>query len=157
MDDEEQMKTTLEICADCNLPKRDFPAGETIMVEAEKSDTLLVLVSGKVEVVKQKVELNRISSPGSVFGEIAVLLDSAHTADVKTVEGCTFYVVENARDFLRSNPDFNYHVSALLARRLESLSGYLVDVKKQYASHEDHLGMVDEVLESLLHQQPRNR
>jgi hypothetical protein len=34
------------------------------------------------------------------------------------------------------------------------LNRYLVDVKAQYEGH-DHLGMVDEVLETLMHRQPR--
>ena len=48
------------------------------------------------------------------------------------------------------------HVCELLARRLDSLNNYLVDVKRQFEGH-DHIGMVDEVLESLLHRQPRDR
>jgi hypothetical protein len=44
----------------------------------------------------------------------------------------------------------------LLARRLDALNKYLVDVKQQFEGH-DHIGMVDEVLDTLLHRQPRNR
>jgi hypothetical protein len=47
-------------------------------------------------------------------------------------------------------------VARLLARRLDSLNKYLVDVKAQYEGH-DHLGMVDEVLEALMHRHPRPR
>ncbi len=44
----------------------------------------------------------------------------------------------------------------MLARRLDSLNKYLVDVKHQFEGH-DHIGMVDKVLEALLHRQPRER
>ncbi len=37
--------------------------------------------------------------------------------------------------------------------RLQCVTGYLADLKRQYAEHGDHLGMVDEVLGTLLHQQ----
>jgi len=47
-------------------------------------------------------------------------------------------------------------VARLLARRLDFLSKYLIDVKRHYEGH-DHLGMVDEVIEALMHLPPRKR
>ena len=44
----------------------------------------------------------------------------------------------------------------LLARRLDSLNKYLVDVRHQFAG-DGHLGMVDDVLDTLMHRQPRKR
>ena len=46
------------------------------------------------------------------------------------------------------------HVAELLARRIDTLNRYLIDVKNQYEGH-DHLGMVDDVLGSLMHRQPK--
>ncbi len=65
-------------------------------------------------------------------------------------------MIENPRAFLREHPDFHLHVSELLAKRLSNLVKYLADVKQQYEGH-DHIGMVDTVLNSLLHRQPRKR
>jgi CRP/FNR family cyclic AMP-dependent transcriptional regulator len=48
------------------------------------------------------------------------------------------------------------HICELLARRLDALNKYLVDVKQQFEGH-DHLGMVDQVLETLMHRHPRPR
>ena len=44
----------------------------------------------------------------------------------------------------------------MLARRLDSVNNYLVDVKKQFAGH-DHLSMVDEMLDTLMLRQPKRR
>ena len=41
-----------------------------------------------------------------------------------------------------------------LARRLDTISGYLVDLRRQYGDH-GNLGMLDAVLESLRHHQVR--
>jgi CRP-like cAMP-binding protein len=38
--------------------------------------------------------LQRECTPGSVFGEQAVLLDQPHTADVRTLEQSEFYVAD---------------------------------------------------------------
>jgi hypothetical protein len=44
----------------------------------------------------------------------------------------------------------------LVAGRLDALNKYLVDVKGQFEGHE-HLGMVDNVLETLMHRHPVSR
>jgi hypothetical protein len=72
------------------------------------------------------------------------------------VEPSSFYIVENPRELLESSPAICLHVCELLARRLDALNNYLVDVKRQFEGH-DHIGMVDQVLETLLHRQPRDR
>jgi len=135
---------------------RRFAPGEVILREGESTGCLYFLVSGAVEVLKNDVPVALSSQPGVVFGEMAVLLGTAHTATVRALRDCEFHVVENPREFLKSSPDWCLHVCELLARRLDSLNHYLVDVKRQFEGN-DHLAMVDEVLEALLHRQPRDR
>ena len=66
---------------------------------------------------------------------------------------CRVHVVDEANVFLRSHLGITYGVAQLLAQRLHSMTTYLADLKRQYEDQEDHLGMVDEVLETLTHQQ----
>ncbi|MEM7146664.1 MAG: cyclic nucleotide-binding domain-containing protein [Verrucomicrobiota bacterium] len=143
------MKTTLEICA--GLPEREFAEGEDILVENHKSPSLFVLKEGAVEIVKKDTQVNVVSSPGSIFGEVSVLLGRAHMATVRALQPSTFIFIEDAQSFLQKNPEINLHIARLLALRLNSVTTYLVDLKQQFDSREDHLGMVDEVLESILH------
>jgi len=56
---------------------------------------------------------------------------------------------------LEATPAISVHVARLLARRLNAVTTYLVDLKRQYEDRDDHLGMVDEVLESLLQLQTK--
>jgi CRP/FNR family transcriptional regulator, cyclic AMP receptor protein len=44
-------------------------------------------------------------------------------------------------------------VARLLANRLNAATTYLVDLIRQFAGSSDHLGMVGEVLETLIYQQ----
>jgi CRP/FNR family cyclic AMP-dependent transcriptional regulator len=143
------MKTTLEICA--GLPEREFAQAEDIIVEDHKGESLFVLKEGAVEILKKETQVNVVSSPGSIFGEVSVLLGRAHMATVRTLKPSTFYVIDDAHHFLQKNPEINLHIARLLAVRLNSVTTYLVDLKQQFDSREDHLGMVDEVLESILH------
>jgi CRP-like cAMP-binding protein len=135
---------------------RRFEPGDVILREGESSGFLYVLVSGSVEVLKNDVPVALAAQPGVVFGEMAVLLGTAHTATVRAVAASEFLVIDDPRDFLKASPDWCLHICEMLARRLDSLNNYLVDVKRQFEGS-DHLGMVDEVLETLLHRQPRDR
>ena len=136
------------------LPRRDCAAGETIIEEGSTTGMLFFLISGEVEIYKDEVPLASTSEPGSVFGEMSALLGTSHRASVRVVEPSSFYVVEDGRQFLQNHPVVSMHVSELLARRLDALNRYLVDVRQQFDGH-DHLNMVDEVLEVLMHRQRR--
>ncbi len=133
--------------------ERTIPAGETLLAEGQRVGVLFILVDGEVEVLKGDFRIHSISEPGSVFGEISVLLDAPHTATVKTTSPCRFYVVEDPLEFLRSRPEIALDIARLLAERLHAMTTYLVDLKQQFEGSDDHFGMVDEVLETLGHAQ----
>ena len=133
-----------------------LPAGATVLEEGAQTGLLVVLVAGEVEVTRGQVRIDTVSEPGAVFGEISALLGVGHSASVRTVTPGQFHFLRDPHTHLARHPDFHLHVSVLLARRLNSLVKYLADVKRQYEGH-DHLGMVDEVLASLIHRQPRPR
>jgi CRP/FNR family cyclic AMP-dependent transcriptional regulator len=137
-------------------PVRHYAAGESVLTAGANAGVLLVLISGALEVRKSDMLIDRVKEPGSVLGEIAALLSSGHSADVIATEPSSLYVIEQPRTYLREHPDFHLHVSELLAKRLGNLVRYLADVKQQFADH-DHIGMVDQVLDTLIHRQPRKR
>lgn len=146
-------KTIIEICLEIGLPLRTIPGGEVLIEEGVRQSCLYILNEGTVEISKSGVELTDVSTPGAVFGEISQLMNTAPMATVRTLKDSTFFVAENAVDLLENHPVIYYHVACLLAARLTSVLSYLVDIKKQYGGEDSHLGMMDEVLESLLHLQ----
>jgi CRP/FNR family cyclic AMP-dependent transcriptional regulator len=142
------------IAAAADLPEVVYPDATTVIVEGHQPVPLLVLISGTVELSREEIPISVISLPGSVFGEVAALLSVPATATVRTRGECVFRVCEtNQLDFLQSHPEISLAVAQLLARRVDALTRYLVDVKNQYADRDDHLGVVDVVLESLSHHQ----
>ena len=144
------MRSVLDRCS--GLPLLSFRAGETILDDGGRKGVLYILASGSVEIVKDGTQINVISEPGAFLGEVAVLLDQPHSATVRAVGECTCRVVEDPQGFVTANPDVGIELARLLARRLHYLTTYLVDVKRQYEGS-DHLSMVDEVLETLVHHQ----
>jgi CRP/FNR family cyclic AMP-dependent transcriptional regulator len=143
------MNSTIEICS--GLPEHLIAEGEDVLVENSTSGCLYILKDGAVEILKKDVQVNVVSSPGSIFGEVSVLLGRAHMATVRALKPSTFYVIERGTSFLQENPEINLHIARLLAQRLNSVTNYLIDLKGQFNSRDDHLGMVDDVLESILH------
>jgi len=146
------MVDILKLVSAC--PAREYGVGELVIEQDSPTGPLYVLLSGEVEILRDDMRVAKTSQPGAVFGEMSVLLGCAHTATVKVLKPSRFAVIENPRQFLNASADASFHVASLLAKRLDALNKYLVDVKRQYEGH-DHLGMVDEVLATLMHRQPR--
>lgn len=145
------MAAMLELCRD--FPVANLAAGQTILSEGESSGKLYVLADGALEVHRDNVSIAFATEPGAIFGEMSVLLDVPHTASVRAASDSKVHVIEDARTELGQNHDLMIPIARLLARRLQSATSYLVDIKRQFEDHKDHFSMVDEVLESLSHQQ----
>jgi CRP-like cAMP-binding protein len=148
------MASILDHLETCEV--RRFGAGETVLGQGDRTGMLFVLIEGSVEVLKDGVRLAACEQPGAVFGELAALLGGDHTATVETRKPSAFYVIENPREFFEKTPGACLHVCELLARRLEALNKYLVDVRQQFL-REDHLGMVGTLIETLMHRQPARK
>jgi CRP/FNR family cyclic AMP-dependent transcriptional regulator len=145
------MRTILSFCQ--GLLEKTFDRGEILLNEGEREEILYILIEGNIEVLKNDLQIRTVAEPGAIFGEISVLLDIPHSATVKALSPSRTYVVEHASEFLQSHTDIAYQVARLLAQRLNGITTYLVDMKNQFEDQKNHLGMVDEVLETLLHEQ----
>ncbi len=137
------------------LPIKKIPAGETVIAEGGSRAEIYFLIRGAVEIVKGGVQIVRVTDPGAVFGEMSILLGQSNTATVKTLEDSEFYVADNPQEILRESPELALYVAEILARRLDGLNRYLVDIKLQFKERADHLGMLDEVLDALMNKHPR--
>lgn len=138
------------------LPTITCAPGESLISEGQTVEGLYFLESGEVEVLKDGVLIAEVFEPGAVFGDMAYLLGTTPTATVKALTACVFRHVAAPREFFQQNPDVALHMAVILARRLDSLNRYLVDIKNQFKDRADHLGMIDEVLDALMHKHPRN-
>jgi CRP-like cAMP-binding protein len=146
------MVSILDNCA--GAERKELLPGTILLSEGETSGRLYILARGSLEVLRGDIRVAVASEPGSVFGEMSVLLKRPHTATVRATSPVTVFVFEDAESFLKSHPEIAFYLGRLLAERLNAATTYLVDLKRQFESHGNHLGMVGEVLETLIHQQP---
>ena len=132
--------------------KASFAADTVLLQEGTRSGKIIVLASGGVSVKRGEIKLAAVTEPGSIFGEMSLLLDVPHTASVTAEGPVEVYVFHDAEAFLRSDPEIALIIAKMLAQRLHSVTTYLVDIRKQYADQKNHLGMVSEVLAGLAYQ-----
>jgi len=141
----------LELSED--LPTVDVVPGDLLIEEGSTPGRLWVLVSGEVEIEREGVAFARIDLPGAVLGEMSALLDRPASASVRAATPVTARVTDDPTGFFLDSPRAALEVLRATASRLDGMTRYLVDVKRQYAEAEGHLGMVDRILDTLLHHQ----
>jgi len=149
--DNAQVTGMLEHCAD--LPIETVPAGGTLIEEGSAPGRMLVLVSGSVAIEREAVPFARIDHQGAVFGEMSWVLGRPATATVRATTPVEVHVMADPESFLAQHPGATLEVLRMTAARLDGLTQYLVDVKRQFAGLDGHLGMVDAILDTLVHHQ----
>ncbi len=142
------MADVLDYCD--GQPVVHFDSGETIIPEGARLGRLFVLIEGQIEVIRKDTQVTHVDEPGSVFGEMSVLLDMPHSATVKALSPVDAYVIDEALRFLESNSDVAIHIATLLARRLYYTTTYLVDLQQQAEGRRRDLDVVDQILGSLV-------
>jgi CRP/FNR family cyclic AMP-dependent transcriptional regulator len=137
-----------------HLPEVEFAAGDLVVREGGPSGSIWVLVSGALRVRKGSVEVNTITTPGSIIGEMSVLLGVDHSATVEATEPSVLRHALDGHGLLASDPAITHLVAVGLAERLSFVTTYLADLTRQYADVPG-LSMVSDVLSRLeLHAGP---
>jgi CRP/FNR family cyclic AMP-dependent transcriptional regulator len=135
-----------------HLPEIELAAGDTLVDEGRAAGGLWVLVSGALEVRKGTVQVNTITRPGALIGEISVLLDTVYSATVRATEPTRLRHAADGQALLASDPSITRLVAVGLAERLNFVTTYLADLKHQYGDAPG-LSMVSDVLSQLAQRQ----
>jgi len=151
--DDEHISLAAVLANTGDLETVDLDAGHVLIAEGPTSKVLYILVEGAVEVLRGETRVALIDEPGAVFGEVSALLGRPHSATVRAMTPVRVHRITDAANFLQQRPDIVFHIARILAGRLVDATTYLADLRQQFAGRDDHFGMVDEVLESLVNQQ----
>ena len=142
------MADILEYCK--GRKAETFKSGAVLVREGGEERKLFVLIEGQVEVLRMDTQVSYIDEPGSLFGEMSVLLGMPYSATVKALSTVKAYVIDDALGFLGSRPEIALELAALLARRLYYTTSYLVDLQQQAAGRREDLDLVDKILSQLV-------
>ena len=116
-DDQLRMLTTV-------VTRRSAPRATTIMAGGDATDSLYIVLSGRLKVMMSDAEgkevILSILAPGEFFGEMGLIDDEPRSASVVTIEACELLSLAK-RDFRKSlaeNFDMAMAVMRGLVRRL---------------------------------------
>jgi len=121
------------LAAVSKLPIRTYQPGERVLAAGTRTGKLYVFEEGAVEVRADGVAVGRISVRGAILGELAVLLDRTHGADVRALESSAIRIAD-AEAFLNDNPAAALHVAVVMARRINAVNEALIEARRQLDS-----------------------
>ncbi|MDB5506120.1 MAG: cyclic nucleotide-binding protein [Devosia sp.] len=141
------MADILDYCE--GMAEVSFEPGAMLIEEGVPTRKLYVLIEGEVDVIRRDQQVTHIDEPGSIFGEMGVLLDMPPSATVQALAEVKAYVIDDALTFLSSRSEISLHLATLLARRLYYTTSYLVDLQEQAAGKREDLDLIDKILATL--------
>lgn len=112
---------------------RTFPKNTIMVTEGERSDSLYVILAGRVRVFVSDEQgrdlVLNVQGPGEYFGELA-LDEGPRSASVSTLEPTRLAVIANdlLRDFLARNPEAAVELIRTLIGRVRHLTESLKDL-----------------------------
>jgi CRP-like cAMP-binding protein len=112
-----------------------YQPGESVIADGSKTGRLLILKKGAVTIEKEGTEIAKVTEAGAVFGELSLLLDHPHAADVFALETSQFHVA-NAAALLAQNPIAVLYIAKMLAHRLDAANHALIQLKSQLQTGE---------------------
>jgi hypothetical protein len=105
----------------------DSQAGDIVIRENDPGDTLYLIISGEVSVIKgmgeeNEFELDRIHQ-GDYFGEMALFEDILRTASIRTEKASSFLVLHKLefKEIVREYPQIALHICKILSSRIRRL------------------------------------
>jgi len=116
---DEQLRTVATM-----VTRRSAPRNSTIMAAGDLTDSLYIVISGRLKVMMSDADgrevILTILGPGEYFGEMGLIDDSPRSASVVTIEPCELLSIAK-RDFKQSmeqNVDLAVTVMRGLVKRL---------------------------------------
>ena len=129
-----------------------FAPGEMIAREEEPDHRIYFIVSGKVRVTRQGVEIKVLARTGDVFGEMRLLSVSNRTSSVSAVDetvclATDVAAMENLRkeDRVAFAAIYYMVMAEVLARRLKETSDELTRVRGELQRLKSSTGLADTV------------
>lgn len=135
-----------------HLPQVSLAPGELVVREGESNGGLWILLSGELQVHKGAALVNTVSRPGALIGEVSALLGTPYGATVRATTASVLRHAADAQALLASDPAIMRLVAVGLADRLNVVTTYLADLKRQYGDAPG-IAMVSEVLAELAQRQ----
>ncbi len=112
--------------------EKDFQAGDNVCLQGDSGEYIYILKKGSLGIYKNDNLVSRYEIPGTILGEISIILGETRTATIKALTASTVSVIRlSLVDLVRNFPSFTVKILQTLAERLkdttQELSLFMVD------------------------------
>jgi small-conductance mechanosensitive channel len=120
-----------------------YGAGELLIVQGEKGDSLFIVNRGRVEISIRGPDGSGIVlaelGPGESFGEVSLLTGEERSATVKALEDTEAVVVtrEDLQGIMKETPSLAESLSIQLEKRLRDMEEKRVEYKREWEEKEE--------------------
>lgn len=119
------------------LPVTVLGAGGVLVAEGQRTGKLYILRAGDLEILRDGSVVAVFADPGTIVGEISVLLDQPHSATIRSRRGAGVQVVDDPIPFMDRHPAFARQIARALAERLQRTTALLIDLRARAKERED--------------------
>ncbi len=102
------------------MATRKFLQGNVLVREGEKTNTLFILLSGRLGVFKGALKISEFTEKGLVVGEMSVILGEKRTATIQALEDTVVIELRAGLDeLIIEHPEIAKKIMVNLAQRLK--------------------------------------
>ncbi len=115
--------------------RRTLPQGEVLSRQGEREGhSIAVLVKGILEVTKDGYLVGEVMEPGSILGEMSMVLGSLHTATITALTKSELIVIprDKLNAVAKKIPEFSMRIMRTLASRLEQANTRIAELENSY-------------------------
>ena len=106
--------------------EKDYQKGDIICRQGDAGQYFYILQNGKLGVYKDDLLVAEYSKPGTILGEISIILGDERSASIKAIEKSIVSVVRlTVIDMVRNFPSFTVKILTVLAERLKETTSEL--------------------------------
>ncbi|MDY6933918.1 MAG: cyclic nucleotide-binding domain-containing protein [Spirochaetota bacterium] len=112
-----QLEVKKEVLDEFNI---SYSPNSIICKEGEEGSEMYILNKGMIGVLINENEVARIDKPGTVIGEIALLLGETRTATLRAIDRVVLSIIkkDNLQEFHRTHEDIFLQISETLSKRI---------------------------------------
>jgi len=112
------------------MPTRKLRPGDYLIEQGGAPGAVYVMVSGRVEIERDGEPICAYREPGSMFGEIAVLMRQPNAVSVRATDPTEMTVIEDFEKLFQGNTQYSYKLAQSLAGRLAATDALFAETRK---------------------------
>jgi CRP/FNR family transcriptional regulator, cyclic AMP receptor protein len=98
---------------------KSYKKDQIVVAEGTKDSRLFILVDGRVGVFKHDLKVAEFNEPGTIMGEMTIILKQPRTATMKALEDANIIEIDTTlEELFKTSPDIAIKMMKNLAERL---------------------------------------